>query len=375
MTDHIDRLGDDTRAEDALRTALETQARGVSPYALDGSSIRRAAGRRSTARLAAVAVAVVLLCGGVIGVVQLNHKSTNAPTATSGDVAAPAKGWRLEYYRDVRLQVPKSWRYEEEPGSDWCALPASIIPKRPYVARQEPAGVVLAILCGTTGSPPYNRGLPVRRWVDHVTFRSGSTTASVKKVGRFWVLTRPVGHAVIKVVTADRQLGQRIADSAELVAPSDPSCDPHSDVQSARIERPAPPFDVTRLPGVDSILVCQYLLDVPSNQPGLSAQQELTGAAADRELHALQAAPLGTGPNAPAHCMAGDIGESAITLHLLRHGSDHQMYVYYASCRGNGFDDGTAIRTLTTAACAPLVQPPVQLYLGPRATFERCQPH
>ncbi len=164
--------------------------------------------------------------------------------------------------------------------------------------------------------------------------------------------------------------------SAEIVEVDDPSCGHTSDIQARGFQRPSPPpFDIATLDGVDSILVCQYTLGGPAGTPGLRAQSELAGPAADDELEALQSAPLGGGPDQPSTCLPGEFGESAIVLHLTHEDASNQMYVYYSTCRGNGFDDGTAKRTLSTEACQPLIQQPVAIYSGSDASVSNCMPH
>lgn len=375
MTDDMGRDANDGRAENALRAAFERAVQTGRPEPLDGPAIRRKARTRSLGMVAGAAAAVLLLFGGVVGAVQLNRE----PATTAGDPAdqtetsaieAPDEGWRFEYYRDVRLQVPDSWGYDREPGSDWCAaVPGGMMPEEPYVARAEASQLVLDILC------PSSRP-PLSRWVDHVAlssaFRGSAGGSSADEVGAFWVVKKVVGHVGITVVATDRQLGDRIVASAETVEAADPSCDPKSTIQAQGFKRPSPAFDVTRVGGVDSILVCQYTLGELVDVPGLRAQYELVGAAADRELEALQAAPVGGGPDQPESCVRGEFGESAIVLHLTHGEASDQMFVYYSSCRGNGFDDGTAIRALTKEACPPLIQPPVALYSGSSAPFRKC---
>ncbi len=307
MSDGMGRDSSDSRAENALRAAFErVAAEDGTPGALDGPAIRRRARTRSAGMIAGAAAAVLLLVGGVVGAVQLTRDAAapaNDPadqTETSA-IEAPAKGWRFEYYRDVRLQVPDSWGYDREPGSDWCAdVPGGMVPKRPYVARLGASrGHVLHSLL----SP---RRPPVSTWVDHVTLSDDKGDSSVDRVGNFWVVKEPVGHTTIKVVSTDRALADRIVASAEIVEPGDPSCDPSSDIQSRGFQRPSPPFDIATVDGVDAILVCQYELGIPPGSPGLIAQHELIGAAADAELKALQSAPLGGGPDQP-HLLPGRV--------------------------------------------------------------------
>ncbi len=384
MSDNIEPGAGDARAENAFRAAFERKSQVDPTDHLDGADLRHQAGVRSTSKVALVAAAVLLIVGSIITGVRLTAPAGSVPVAggaTSSDgatsAAEPAEGWRFEFYRDVRVQVPDSWTYAQEPGSDWCAYVPGRLPKMPYVARAEGSSVRLDIGCSRPGSADY-RGPPVDTWVDHLALSSafggssGSVTAN--RTGAFWMVRQVVGHAGIKVVTKDRQLADRILASAEIVQPADPSCDPRSPIQARGFQRPAPAFDVSSLTDVDSILVCQYSFGEPEDAPGLVAQSELTGAAADDELHALQSAPIGGGPNRPGSCMGGYYGESALVIRLQSGETSHDMYLYYATCRGNGFDDGTEIRTLTTAGCTPLIQPPVAIYSGSSASFSMCVP-
>ncbi len=374
MNDGMERDSSDSRAENALRAAFErVAAEDGTPGALDGPAIRRRARTRSAGMIAGAAAATLLLVGGVVGAVQLTRDAAapaNDPANPTENTAIepPANGWRYEYYRDVRLQVPNTWGYDQEPGSDWCAdVPGGMVPERPYVARSGPAKLVFDILCrpGRT---------PVSTWVDHVTLSSGQGQSTVRTVGPFRVIQEPVGHVTIKVVSTDRRLADRILASAEIVEPDDPSCDPSSEIQARGFQRPSPAFDITALDDVDAMLVCQYTLSTPPDAPALIAQYELVESAAEAELRALQAAPIGGGPDHPETCGRGEYGDSAIVLHLMHGDASDQMYVYYSSCRGNGFDDGTAIRALTREACPPLIQPPVALYSGSSAPFGKCAP-
>lgn len=190
MTDHLDAEAADARAENAFRTAFEQKAQVSPPGGFDGAAIRRKSRTRSTGLVAATAAAVLILCGGLVSAVQLTRDS--APSSTTA--AEPYAGWRFEFYRDVRLQVPDSWGYADEPGGDWCAaVPGGMIPKQPYVARAEAYLFRLGIGCSEPGTPLYRRP-PINTWVDHVTLKSGPGQAGVQRVGQFWVITKPVGH-------------------------------------------------------------------------------------------------------------------------------------------------------------------------------------
>lgn len=84
-SDDADRTGQDGRAEDAVRAALATRARSVSSYGLEGATIRQGARRRSMLRVVGAAVAVLMLCGGIVGAVGLyNHPAPLAAADPPG---------------------------------------------------------------------------------------------------------------------------------------------------------------------------------------------------------------------------------------------------------------------------------------------------
>ena len=105
---------------------------------------------------------------------------------------------------------------------------------------------------------------------------------------------------------------------------------------------------------------------------GLVATTVIEGDDADAVLAAIQAAPAGGGPDKPSNCADDWPGDDAYELHLRTGDETHVMFVFYSTCRGNGFDDGTTKRELTTEACRPLMQPPVVVWGGSSASFERC---
>jgi hypothetical protein len=118
--------------------------------------------------------------------------------------------------------------------------------------------------------------------------------------------------------------------------------------------------------------VCSY--DLQPSGPGLLGVYRMDSQVATTELRALQAAPIGGGPDRPDDCYPDDRGDAALELHLAIGGATQTMYVFYSSCHDNGFDDGTHLRELTTDACVPLVHEPVLLTSGSSASFERCYP-
>jgi hypothetical protein len=368
-----DRMGlepDDKRAEDALRYTL-ARDRGWNAARIDGEAVRRRARRRARVRIAGAALAVVVVAGGVAAGVEIGSGGANDSIGPTATLPPPDDGWRWDFYRDIRIQVPDSWDYGSEPGSDWCIYEAQL-PQTPYIDL-DAGGFTAGVGCpSTNGKPGLSDEPPTDLWATHVRLTPLGTDrdASVSQLDGWWSIQQPVGHVLVKAVGKDREFLDRIVASATEVTDNTGGCAPHSRVQDSLFPRPDPAFDVSKLTSVDSITVCSYALT--PDEPGLLGSFTMSGSAAARELQALQAAPVGGGPDQPQNCMADDPGDSALQL-LLDTGDDvYAMYVYYSSCRGNGFDDGTTLRELTRAACVPLVHEPVVLTSGASASFERC---
>lgn len=409
-----DELPIDGRAEAALNAAFQQQADQLSPQAIDISEVRRHANRRTALRLGGVAAAVLLISGGVTAAVQLQRERSVSPTAASGsqgdtaaeseappsaseaptpseaatvaptssETAAPPEapaGWRTEYYRDIEVKVPPSWGYGSEPASDWCVNPKSL-PDAPYVSRHFPDQVVLTINCPSPDDKPgFSNEAQVRYWVEHLALepvslhRAGPEPASTERVDDWWVIRQRVGEALVKVVSRDKALAETIIGSARMVQPSKQRCAPQSEIEGSPYPSPREPFDVSQIESVDSISVCLYSRG-ESATPGLIALKELDAEAANEVLSAIQASPVGGGPDSPEDCASWIYGDTAIVARLRVGDATHDLYVYYGSCRGNGFDDGTVKRELTVEACTPLIQAPVAIWSGSHESFQRCNP-
>ncbi|HSS68705.1 MAG TPA: hypothetical protein VLK34_09140 [Nocardioidaceae bacterium] len=328
--------------------------------------------RRSRLRIAGAALAVaVVACGIAIGVGLSSGDSGNRSQAISLQ-PAPDDGWRWDFYRDVRIEVPDSWDYASEPRSDWCVDNGKWLPDEPYIDLT--AGeFVFGIGCpSTNGKPGMSDEPPTERWVPHVrlTALGAPDTASVSRLNGWWIVKQPVGHVLVKAVGENRAEVDRILSSATVVDDDSSGCAPHSPLQDSAFPSPDPAFDVAELTSVDSITVCSY--ELTPSEPGLLGVYELTGDDAMTELHALQAAPIGGGPDRPNDCGPDDPGDDALQLRLASGAEVDTMYVFYSSCHDNGFDDGTNVRELTKDACVPLVHAPVTLTTGASASFERC---
>lgn len=367
MTDPLDPEDSTSsdRAEAALRRALHAHAANVTVDAPDVGRVRRAARRRSRWRSAGIAAAVLAAVAGSTGAVLATtggtgNEAAGPAVAFSALDASVPQGWRWEYYRDIEVAVPANWRHGIEPGSDWCV---SNVPTHPYVAYDLPDRTSLLVGC-SDGNGGIADEPPPDTWVNHVVLsqRSPSDHAGVSHVGGWTITKRAVHDVIIKVVSRNPQLGQRILSTARVIDRTPQGCAARSAIQRHEYQNPSPAFDVTALHEVSRIVVCQYDLGTALPQPGFVAQVVLTGATADRELAALQQAPAGGGPNHPSDCGRSDVGSTAIVLHLDARGTTHTMYAYYSSCRGNGTRDGTTVRALTSRSCPPLLDhPPVYL--------------
>jgi hypothetical protein len=360
------------RAEDALRDSL-ARDRGWSSERVETAPVRRRVRRRSRLRIAGAALAVVVVAGGVATGVELGSGGSDRSVGPT-TLTPPDNGWRWDFYRDIRIQVPASWDYGQEPSSDWCVGGGRWLADAPYIDLSSGRSV-LAIGCPSTdGSPGFSNEPPTDLWAVHVRLSAlnGDGDASVSQRDGWWIVKQPVGHVLVKAVGEDRSLLDQIVASATAVADDSGGCFPSSPIQESLFPRPTPPFDVAELSSVDSITVCEY--DVASSGPGLIGAYRMTGADADAELRALRSASVGGGPDRPQNCYPDDPGENAFELRLASGADVHTMYVFYSSCVGNGFDDGTHLRELTVEACMPLVREPVALTGGSSASFERCYP-
>lgn len=357
MTDDLD------RAEQAFRTALASRAGSFVPTALDVPTPRRP--RRWPLLVAAAAAAVVLVVG-LVAVVG-GHRDEAAPAHVLPD------GWRWESYADVMVGVPDSWGYADAPRRGCgSAVPDPSTglhgpgPGRGYVDSRAPVGRETYLNCIT--------GAPHVRPRAHLSF---SDPKSELPVPLGWRRdTRILGgtHVTVTIDQDHEQLAKRILATAHVVRRDQNGCTPSSPLQDPLAGRPSPAFDVSALEGVDSIAVCQYALGDPGAHltPGLIASQLLTGARADAELAALQAAGTDGGPNVAHSCGADDRGDTGITLLLTSGHTTHEMYAIYESCSANGIDDGTHLRELTRADCRPLFDARIQIVNGYNAAFGRC---
>lgn len=366
-------MTDDDRAGRAFRDAFRTHADAFEPELLSGDAVRRP--RRTWPAVLLAAAAVLVLAVGTL--VWRSTGSDHPTSAVGSDVTLP-DGWRWESHADVEVAVPDTWGYRATPGSDWCASydpqgkprnGTSPFPHTPYVDTTNGLGGTLSIGC--TGQ------MPVALLAMHLTFFDAPDGGSSIPTGvsDWTTITRTVGGTHLQMTTdsAHQDLARQVLATAHVVEVDQNGCAVTSPIQVAHAVRPDPAFDVTRLRSVDSIAVCQYLTH-GTGQPGLLASRLMTGSAADAELLALRSAPTGGGPDEPQNCIPDGWGDSAVVLRLTSGDQTDDMYGYYEWCTHNGFDDGTAVRELTTQDCETIWGGRVQLLSGSSAPFERCRP-
>lgn len=332
--------------------------------------LQPSARRKQLLPIGAACLAVPLIVGAILVATSVGDRG-DTPEAV--DEPAPP-GMRYDYFRDVRVTVPASWDYRPEPGSDWCA-DGYDLPERPYVSLGG-NGAVADIGCPPTGSDTkeFSDEPPIERWAPHLTLKGhadGFEEGAVQ-VGDWWVLRSRVSDVDVKAVNKEKDVAERWLASAVVVDRTAGGCLPHGAVQDGYFPRPSPAFDIASISDVDSITVCYYSSLGDDTAVGLESTAVIEGGEADQIVGAIQAAPTGRGPDRSESCSDEDRGQTAYQL-LLRSGEEtHTTYVYFSACHGNGFDDGTTPRTLTTDACSPLMEPPVQVWGGASASATKC---
>lgn len=310
------------------------------------------------------------------------HASPGDQQLRYGDLPRPAPGWRWVSWRNVAVQVPQSWPYGNRVHSDWCAATdrekdRKKTPDQPFVAMDDTDGIVMDIRCRVSTSGSFDTKIspaPDRLWRPYVAFATASG-ADVTRTHKSWQLSsRTVGDVQVQVLSSPStaKLTGRILASARTFTVDQNGCPASSPIQANAFRRPEDRFDVTTLKQLDAISICQYA-EIGTGRPGLSASRLLSGQEAQQQLEAVQSAPAGGGPDRPQDCVSDDTGDTAVVLRLHVGTVTHDLYLYYGSCRGNGFDDGSTLRELTQQACSPLfAKPPIQLSSGIAPVFRRC---
>jgi hypothetical protein len=212
----------DKLARRAPPGALETDRHHIESLGEAVGRGGRHRGRRRPTRLRAawLVLAIIVGAGGAASGAQYSS-SDERPTERAAAVTPPAAdGWRWEFYRDIRVQVPSSWRHDREPRAHVCTGADARVPTRAYVSLGVGAPTV-----ATSGCDPRPRDDALTRrpatadWVAHLTVdeRAASDRAGTVHRGAWWVVRRLVGHVLVKAVSRDRTIADRIVWSAETV--------------------------------------------------------------------------------------------------------------------------------------------------------------
>ncbi len=213
---------------------------------------------------------------------------------------------------------------------------------------------------------------PERYWATHLALEPADADSDLDLTDGTWSLTsRTVGDVRVHLLTEGTASTDEILATARHFDVDHNGCRPSSPVQASEFVRPEP-FEVTDIPTVERVSVCQYQRGIPLGEPALMGSRSMTGTDADALLRGLQTAPRGGGPDKPDQCSEDSNGDTGIALHLTHDSGTDTMFVYTDSCRGNGTDDGTVKRELTPDTCSPLFEPPVVAWSFSTSMLGRC---
>ncbi|WP_435741669.1 hypothetical protein [Nocardioides sp. SYSU DS0663] len=280
----------------------------------------------------------------------------------SADPAEPRlpDGWRWEAYAGVQVGVPGSWGWTNASTrlGQWCVdLPDRRSPQRhPAVGRPGRSTLVGCPSGEPDGSTLIeNTGLVVALGpaLDTASGHEPATAEGDQAVRR-------VGDVLVRV-NAPPALREQILATVHETEVDANGCAMHLPAESAVGSRPEPAADVTTLTDVTAVAACRY--QVPSPDAGaeetvpLLSSLRLEGEPAADVIAAVQAAPVGGGPDNPRSCLQEwSYGDEFIRVQVESGGGRSPLlHLFYSGCDHNGFHDGTAVRALTEEAVRPLV--------------------
>ncbi len=319
----------------------------------------RAAG---TGVLACTAVAASVTGVGVFrdGPVPAAAPSS-APTSVPPDGAvfrSADDGWHWESYDTVQVQVPDSWTDTFYSHLWTCETPPKFKPmlsRSPVVGRPYRGAVTLQD-CGPVS--------PLAERVPHLWFGGVDRSPGVYRYDHGWLEeVRVVDGVQLSAFGNDPALLKRILDSAVPIDGTDAygcSTSPPPVVGDQR--RPTGP-GLDGIGEVESVRICGYGIDGPSQDAELIAGAAITGQAARQLVGALRTAPVGNGPSDSYSCGTSFRDDLLVTVR----GStgEQEVSVRYSSCVYNGIDDGVTTRQLTREALLPLVRTLYSPHLRP----------
>jgi hypothetical protein len=297
---------------------------------------------------------------GAAGSVRPSGSAGASGSATVPPGPPLPPGWRWESYGGVQVGVPGEfgWGNSSQRLSQWCV--GATRSRKPIVGRPDAA---TAVGCrGMTDKPRSetmvkNTGVVVALGADPA-HRDGTVIEGDR-------LTVTLGGVDV-IVQAPKGLREQIAGTVHRAPVDANGCPATHPISTDTGLRPRTPVALRTLTDVSAVAVCRYALD-RANTPGhgLLASLRLSGPAGGTAIERIVAAPHGGGPDAPQQCSL-DVawGEEAVVLRVRSAAGDTEVFLRYAGCDHNGFDDGVDERALTAAATDMLLAGPHQQYSG-----------
>lgn len=311
-----------------------------------------------------VSAALLLFgCGSATAGLSADRSTSAGPSAAVGEQPVEP-GWRWESYAGVELQVPAEWAEGALSAGAWAWCAGGVLGPAGEARRggvNRPGGPMPAIMCPSP-RPASSYGQGVDLGSEFAPGREGLA-------GGWAVETVEVAGVRVSVTSDDPALSARVLGSARSVRDG---TDAHGCPVSTPLlqpgSRPAP-GQVPPAAAVDSVSACRYVLSRPGSSsrespPGppepLLASTVLRGADAALVVAELSAAPVGTGPDEADYCGPGvTLGEELVVLHVRDGDLSQEVVLRYSGCTGNGTDDGTTARVLTSELLQPLLVGPL----------------
>ncbi len=267
----------DTEFEARVREAIAHGTSGEAPTDLVARVHRRATGRRrrtATGFVAgATAVAAVVVVTSQLTGVDPDDRATTSPSPS----VAVERGWRVESWHDVQVEVPDDWVYASR--SQWCTMSSRQDGWQvPRVWRSDQPET--KVRCS---EPVESYGLT---FIDTTVINLQVDSGAIQQYGDggelpegAWYATVLDGKVAVAVAAADRETVEHIVDSVDPVRGANAvdanGCFPKSE-RSFRAEP---------LPG--TVSVCRY-----GDGLWLSQSERLEGGDAAATVAALDAAPV-----------------------------------------------------------------------------------
>jgi hypothetical protein len=276
---------------------------------------------------------------------------------SSPDAETLPAGWRWETFGGAQVGVPDDWGWTN--GSQrigqWCVDTGRPRDLEPAVGRP---GASTLVGCNT------DEGVPKETLTRHtgniVAFESAALDRVPDTGDRRTVV---VGDAAVIIQTNDPTLRDRIAGTVHQITVDAAGCPVADPVAEDPSDRPMAAAELATITGVRSVAACKYAVHRPEGAgrvPPLLASRTFAGPAATDLVHALVAAPVGGGPNAPEDCMPEySYGDELLVLLIAHEEGTLRVKVTYSGCDHNGIDDGTTMRRLTREAMASLNSGPL----------------